>query len=127
MKFTNMSKYIIIPVEEIEAKITDYRKQHKNYLATLITILEKLLNSHKQISLDEKDRGNLLKARNWLVNNEPEFNKDKFWRECCDWEIFQGNDTWCTMPSEEHCDDKEQLKLFAKHFPTKDVLWFVSW
>jgi len=76
---------------------------------------------------DEKDRGNLLKARNWLVNNEPEFNKDKFWRECCDWEIFQGNDTWCTMPSEEHCDDKEQLKLFAKHFPTKDVLWFVSW
>jgi len=62
MKFTNMSKYIIIPVEEIEAKITDYRKQHKNYLATLITILEKLLNSHKQISLDEKDIEEKVKA-----------------------------------------------------------------
>lgn len=75
---------------------------------------------------DKKDRGNLIMARNWLVHNEPEFNKDKFWRELCDDDIIEGNDTWCTMPSIEDCDS-EQLKLFAKHFPTEDTLWYVSW
>lgn len=73
---------------------------------------------------DEKGRGNLIMAKNWLKNNESEFNADYFWDYLCDSGYIKGNDTWTSLPSQS---ENEQMKLFLKHFPTNDILWEVSW
>jgi hypothetical protein len=73
---------------------------------------------------DKKGRGNLLEARNWLRNNESEFNADKWWHYLCDNDYIKGNDTWTSLPSDSN---NEQMKLFLKHFPVNDILWEVSW
>lgn len=81
---------------------------------------------------DEKDRGNLLMARNWLNNNEPEFDKDEFWTECLDLDLIESNDSWTSMITQEDLDtydsdDYPNIRLFKKHFPGEETLWMVSW
>lgn len=81
---------------------------------------------------DKNNRGNLIMARNWLVHNEPEFNKNKFWSECCDMDIIIGNDSWTSMITQEDLDTYDEdeyknLKLFVKHFPDEETLWNISW
>ena len=74
--------------------------------------------------MPKNGEGNLLMARNWLRNNEAEFNSDAWWDYLLENDYIEGNDTWTKLPSNS---SNEQMKLFLKHFPTKDTTWEVSW
>jgi len=81
----------------------------------------------KKPTPNEKDRGNLLMARNWLINNEPEFKADDWWKEICDNYEFH-NDSWIELFTIEESNDRmPQSKIFNKHFPVEGILWEVSW
>jgi hypothetical protein len=76
----------------------------------------------------ENHEGNYLCAVKWIKNQEPEFNEDVIWNYICNYDILRGNDTYMVLP-EETQDEKynENIKIFLKHYPEKNIKWFVSW
>jgi hypothetical protein len=69
-------------------------------------------------------------AVKWLKYNEPAFNKDVMWNYLCGNDILRGNDTYIELHDVNDTDNSDyakNIRLFKKHFPIEDILWFVSW